>query len=192
MDRLPVLTPRPGRDALTPRRPARRRAVSLLAAVFAVGLVLGGCAGQEQSGTPAHRVTTWMNGAGGSGIGNVEVAARNVDLAVSKHNSAAAIREVCALLSNEAQTAIGNLPAPDDLLTNQLNTAYIDATAAGDDCYNGASGNARLLTRSATERTKLVSLLATAVQHVGSVTGHTPTTDTTVPQGNSDPFGGGT
>jgi hypothetical protein len=160
--------------------------------VVTVGLVLGGCAGQEQSGNPAHRVTTWMTAAGGSGIGNVEVASRNVDLAISQHNSPNALREVCDLLSNEAQTAIGNLPAPDDQLTNQLNTAYMDATAAGDDCYNGASGNARLLARSAAERTKLVSLLAMAVQLIESVTGQTPTTDTTVPQDSGDPFSGGT
>ncbi len=178
------------------RAPAPQRLCStgrVLVAGLAVVTVatLGGCAGQEQSGTPAQRVTTWMNGGGGSGIGNVEVASRNVDLAIGKHNSAAAIREVCALLSNEAQSAIGNLPAPDEQLTNELNSAYMDATAAGDDCYNGASGDARLLARSAAERTKLVDLLATAVQHVESVTGHTPTTATTAPQGNGDPFGGG-
>ncbi len=133
-----------------------------------------------------------MDSVGGSGVGNVEVASRNVDLALSQHNSAAAIREVCALLSNEAQTSIGNLPAPDNTLTDDLNTAYMDATAAGDDCYNGASGDAKLLERSAAERVKLAGLLATAVQYVQSVTGRTPTTDTTTPQGNSDPFSGGT
>jgi hypothetical protein len=131
-----------------------------------------------------------MDAAGGSGIGNVEVASRNVDLAISRHNSPNAVREVCDLLANEAQTAIGNLPAPDDQLTTALDTAYMDATAAGDDCYNGATGNARLMARSAAERTKLVSLLATAVQLVESVTGHTPTTNTTMPPANGDPFGG--
>ena len=162
----------------------------MLATVVTVGLLLGGCAGEEQSGTPAHQVTTWMNAVGGSGIGNVEVAARNVDLAIAKHNSPGAIREVCDLLSNEAQTSIGNLPAPDDQLTDQLNTAYMEATAAGDDCYNGASGNAKLMARSAAERAKLVSLLATAVQLVESVTGQVPTTETTAPQASGDPFGG--
>ena len=81
------------------------------------------------------------DGAGGSGIGTVEVDSKNVDLALSKHNKPAAIKEVCALLSNDAQTAIGNLPTPDQQLTDDLNTAYEDATAAGDDCFNGAGGN---------------------------------------------------
>jgi hypothetical protein len=161
-------------------------------AVLVTAAALGGCAGQEQSGTPAHRVTTWMDSVGGSGIGNVEVASRNVDLVLAGHNSAAAVREACALLSNEAQTAIGNLPAPDDQLTTQLNDAYVVATAAGGDCYNGAAGDPRLLVRSAAERTRVAGLLATAIDHVRSVTGRTPTTETTSPQGSSDPFGGGT
>ncbi len=194
LDRLPVLMRGlmrgPERHHAPPHRSAASRVVPLLAAVVVVGLLLGGCAGQEQSGTPSHRVLTWMNAVGGSGIGNVELAARNVDFAISRHNSSAAIREVCALLSNEAQTSIGNLPAPDDELTTQLNNAYMEATAAGNDCYNGTSGNARLMARSAAERMRLASLLATAVQLVESVTGQIPTTETTAPQGSGDPFGG--
>ena len=62
---------------------------------------------------------------GGSGIGNVEVAARNVDLALARHNAPAAVREVCALLSNEAQTPIGNLPPPTTSSPTELNTAYM-------------------------------------------------------------------
>ena len=171
----------------------RRGGVALVLGSLALAGALGGCAGQEQSGTPAQRVSTWMNdGAGGSGIGNVEVDSRNVDLALSQHNKPAAIKEVCALLSNDAQSAIGDLPTPDNQLTDALNVAYMDATAAGDDCYNGAGGNARLLARSATERTKLFTLLGTAIQRATAVTGHTPTTETTVPPtGGGDPFAGG-
>jgi len=167
------------------------RAVGAGLSVLVATVVLGGCAGQEQSGTPAQRVTTWMDGGGGSGIGNVEVASRNVDLVIARHNSAAAIREVCALLSNEAQTSIGNLPTPDEQLTNELNAAYQVATTAGDDCFKGASGDARLLARSAAERIRLIGMLTTAVDHVESMTGRTPTTATTTPPGGGDPFGGG-
>ena len=167
------------------------RAVGAGLSVLVAMVVLGGCAGQEQSGTPAQRVTTWIDGGGGSGIGNVEVASRNVDLAIARHNSPAAVREVCALLSNEAQTSIGNLPTPDEQLTNELNAAYQVATAAGDDCFKGASGDARLLARSAAERVRLIGMLTTAVDHVESMTGRTPTTATTAPQGGGDPFGGG-
>ena len=179
-----------GASARMPGRGLRRWCgVGLAGLVVAVGLT--GCAGQEQSGSPAHRVATWMQSVGGSGIGNVEVATRNVDLALHDHNSAAAIREVCSLLSNEAQTSIGNLPAPDDQLTTRLNDTSELATAAGDDCYRGAAGDRRLLARSATERTEVLAQLSAAVSYVATVTGHTPTTNTTAPQGGGDPFGGG-
>ena len=156
--------------------------------------VLGGCAGQEQSGDPAQQVATWVNdGGGGSSVGNLEVEARNIDLTLAQHNKPAAIREVCALLSNDSQSGIGNLPTPDQDLTTDLNNAYMEGTAAGDDCYKGADGSAALLAKSATERTRMVSLLGIAVQRMRAVMGRTPTTDTTVPpSGGGDPFAGGT
>jgi len=174
------------------RRPARLVPV-VLALVFAAA-ALGGCAGQEQSGDPAQQVSTWVDqGGGGSSVGNLEVEARNIDLALAQHNKPAAIREVCALLSNDSQTGIGNLPTPDDTLTNDLNNAYMEGTAAGDDCYKGADGDAALLAKSAAERTRTVALLGIAVQRMAAVMGRTPTTDTTVPQsGGGDPFAGGT
>ncbi len=171
----------------------RRRALGVVLGCCALAGTLAGCAGEESSGTPAQQVTTYMSqGGGGSGIGNVEVDSRNVALALAQHNKPAAIREVCALLSNDAQTAIGNLPTPDDQLTDALNSAYMVATSAGDDCYNGANGDAKLLARSAAERAKLATMLAAAVAQVTQITGRTPTTDTTVPpSGNGDPFAGG-
>jgi hypothetical protein len=156
-------------------------------------VALGGCAGLEQSGDPAQQVATWVDqGGGGSSIGNLEVDAKNVDLALSQHNKPAAIREVCDLLSNDGQTGVGNLPTPDQELTTELDNAYVEATDAGDDCYDGADGNSRLMAKSAAERIRLLTLLSIAVQHIEAVTGRTPTTETTVPQdGGGDPFAGG-
>ena len=183
LDRLPGL--------MAP--PRFRGAAVLVSGALALAVTLGGCAGQEQSGPPAERLSTWLrDGGGGSGIGNVEVASKNVDLALAQHNKPAAIKEVCALLSNDAQSAIGNLPTPDGQLTEALNAAYMVGTSAGGDCYNGASGDTRLLARSAAERGKLFTLLAAAVRRAAEVTGRTPTTDTTVPPtGGGDPFAGG-
>ncbi len=192
----PGLDRLPGLMHLTRRQPRAslrwlRSALVALAAVVVV-TSLGGCAGQEQSGSPAQRVSSWMNaGGGGSGIGNVDVASRNVDLALARHNVPSAIKEVCALLSNEAQTGIGNLPTPDDQLTTELNAAYEDATAAGNDCFHGADGDRTLMARSAAERTRLIGLLDAVVAHVKRITGKTPTTETTAPQSGGDPFGGG-
>jgi hypothetical protein len=152
---------------------------------------LAGCASQDQIGAPSARVSSWVSGAGGgSAIGTLEVDSRNADQAFSHHQAAAAIREVCALLTNDAQTAIGNLPTPDAQLTDELNAAYEDAASAGDDCYKGATGDRTLLHRSASERRRLGSLLTTAIERIHSVTGHTPSTSTTLPSGaGGDPFG---
>ena len=63
----------------------------------------------------AQQVTTWMATRGvARRIGNVEVDARTSTWPLARHDPPAAVREVCALLSNDAQTAIGNLPIPDD------------------------------------------------------------------------------
>jgi len=184
-------TTRPGTETcrLTRRLPQVPASLTLLL-VVTIGAT--GCAGAEQTGPPAARVMTWVRGAaGGTAIGTVKVDSRNVGYALARHDQPAAIRTVCALLTNDAETAIGNLPTPDGTLTTDLNTAYGEAAAAGDDCYKGADGSPALLRRSARERVALVRLLTVAVDRIQSVTGQTPTTATTAPQGNSgDPFGG--
>ena len=148
------------------------------------------CAGEEQSGPPSAQVTTWVNGSGGgAAIGTLRADVANVDYVLSRHEATGSIRTVCALLTNDAETAIGNLPTPDTSLTDELNAAYTDAAAAGDDCYSGASGTKSLLDRSARERADLTPLLTTAVDRIVSITGRTPTTSTTAPAGNLDPFG---
>lgn len=175
------------------RRPrARRGAPALIGVSLAVicAALASGCT-LDQSGPPAAELSAWMTtSGGGAAIGQVGVDSRNIDLALSHHNTAAALRTVCALLTNDAQTAIGDLPSPDTQLTDQLDAAYEDAAAAGNDCYNGANGNESLLRRSAAERAKLIPLLRTAVDRITSVTGHTPSTSTTAPSDdNDDPFG---
>ena len=64
-------------------------------------------------------------------------------------------------------------------MTDDLNTAYEDAAAAGDDCYNGAGGTESLLTPFGRGTgPSWQSLLAAAVERITSVTGHTPSTST--------------
>ncbi len=168
-----------------------RRAGSAVVSLLLLGTLLAACAGQEQSGPPAARVTTWVAGSGGgASIGTLRVDIANVDYVLSRHEPAGSIRTACALVTNDAETAIGNLPTPDTRLTGELDTAYTDAAAAGDDCYNGATGNAALLARSARERAELTPLLATAIDRIEAVTGHPPPTSTTTPAGNLEPFGG--
>ena len=178
-------------DSTGRSRPRWAALTAALTAVLTAASALAGCAGPDQSGPPAARVSAWVSGAGGgSAVGTLEVDSRNIDLALSRHDPAAAIKTVCALLSNDAHIAIGNLPTPDQQLTDDLNRAYEDAAAAGDDCYQGSSGTAPRLSRSADERSRLMPLLATALERVAAITGRTPSTSTTHPApGQNDPFG---
>jgi hypothetical protein len=166
--------------------------VAAAVVVVAGSGILAGCAGPEESGPPAARVTAGMSGAGGgAAVGALQVDSRNIGYALSRHDTPAAIKTACALLTNDAETAIGNLPTPDTQLTDELNSAYEDAAAAGDACYQGASGQSSLLRKSATERSKLGPLLAVAVDRIQAITGHTPSTSTTEADGScDDPFGG--
>jgi hypothetical protein len=176
-----------GRVALATRSRVPWR---VLVGVVVVGaLLLAGCT--DQTGDPAKQVSSWMSSSNtGTAIGQVEVDSQNVDLALRKHDPSSQLKTVCALLSTDALTAIGNLPSPDSTLTDDLNTAFEDAAAAGSSCYDGASGKATLLRRSARDRTKLVPLLDAAVDRVQAVTGHVPSTSTTLaPNGCDDPFG---
>ena len=180
------------RPTVPARRRARRGSLALAALVLLGASLLVGCAGPEESGPASARVSAWLSGAGGgAAIGTLKVDSANIDHALAQHQPSAAIKTVCALLTNDAETAIGNLPTPDTRLTDDLNNAYEKAAAAGDDCYQGAGGSASLLHRSAAERVALLPLLTAALDRIESITGHTPSTSTTQPDGScNDPFGG--
>jgi hypothetical protein len=189
---------RPEAIAVAPAAPAAARgrfgrwtrATGLLVVAGLVGAVaLSGCAGPEETGPTSARVSAWLStAAGGAAIGAIEVDSRNIDLAFAHHQPAASIKTVCALLTNDAETAIGNLPTPDTRLTNELNAAYEDGAAAGDHCYQGASGNQALLRRSAAERRQLVPLMTVALARMNALVGHTTSTSTTAPAPDDDPF----
>ena len=177
---------------MTGRRPRPGRGTAL-AVVASVGcLVLAGCAGQEQAGSPAHQVATWVSGAGaGSSIGSVDADLRNVDRILQRHDPAGEVRSVCAILASDAAAGNGNLPSPDQTLSLDLSKAYATAYDAGNDCYAGAGGDGKQLARSATLRARAEAQLTAAVARITAVTGRPPsTTTTTAPPGsNSDPFG---
>jgi hypothetical protein len=171
----------------------RTTAPAVLASVIALGsLMMAGCT-LDPSGSPASQMNGWMTtSGGGAAIGQVEVDSANIDLALARHDPPSAIKTVCALLTTDAQTAIGNLPTPDTAVTDDLNNAYEEAAAAGNDCYNGSSGVKSLLARSAKERARIVPMLDAAVARMDAITGHVPSTSTTLaPSDSNDPFAPG-
>jgi len=164
-----------------------------VAVVCGVALSLAGCAGQEQSGSPATRVATWVDGAGAGGsIGAVGDDLHSVEVALDQHQSAGVLRTLCAVLGTDALAGNGNLVTPDQQLTDDLSTAYDAAYSAGDDCYRGAGGNAELLAEFRSQQAKATAALAAAMARIQTVTGKVPsTTTTTAPAGTSgDPFSG--
>lgn len=170
-----------------------RWAAGTAAAVVAVAIgsmALAACAAQEQSGSPAHQLSSWVNGAGAGGsIGTVSVDIKNVNLAFDQHDPPGEIRSVCGLLVDDAGTANGNLPSPDQQLSDDLSAAYATAYDAGTDCYNGSNGDQKLLATSATLRAKAQSQMTTALERIAAVTGKVPATTTTTAPANVDPFG---
>ncbi len=184
-----VLAPRRDRDHRVSRRRLRSFAVGTVLLVVSLGLTA--CAGEEQSGTPAHRVSTWVSGTGaGSEIGTLGVDNAAVDKALAQHRPASLIRTLCAIVINDALAGNSSMPTPDQQLTTDLNNAYEIEDSAGTNCYNGAAGNATLLRRSASQRKQGAVYLSEAVDRIAAVTGHVPsTTTTTLPNtGSGDPF----
>jgi hypothetical protein len=172
-------------------RAPRRRLVAVVLVTLAVPVLLSACAGAEMSGTPAHRISTWVSGAGaGSNIGAIEADNAAIDRALASHRPSGVVRTACALLSNDASAGNSNLPTPDDRLTTALESAFQVEYSAGNNCYSGAAGNAALLRRSANERRQGAADLAQAIRRITAVTGQVPsTTTTTSPDGgDNDPF----
>jgi hypothetical protein len=103
-------------------------------AVTAVG-VLGTFAGcTSYTGTPAHQVSEWASIADVASNDQLvlqDIAA--VRLSV-KENKLKYLTSNCSGLVFDAGTAYGNLPSPDNTLTNELNVAYEDFVSAGSSC----------------------------------------------------------
>jgi len=161
-------------------------------AMLALGaLALAGCAAGAAIGESPSQINSWLSSSDeGALIGQVQADSANVSLAVRNHDPGSALKTVCALLSTDALTGVGNLPSPDTTLTNDLNSAFETAATAGQNCYKGAAGTASLLDRSAIDRAKLAALFGVAVDRVTTLTGKAPSTTTTsAPSGCGDPFG---
>ena len=165
----------------------------VLVAVCGLVPALAGCAGQEQSGSPASRVSTWVDGSGAGGsIGAVGDDLRTVGTALDEHQSAGVLRTLCAVLGTDALAGNDSLVTPDQQLTDDLSSAYDAAYAAGEDCYRGAGGDARSEAGFTAQRARATAGLAAAMARIRTVTGQVPsTTTTTAPPGTTgDPFGG--
>ncbi len=155
--------------------------VPLAAVVLAtVGAVtLTSCAGQDQQGSPAHRMSAWVSGTGfGESIGTL--VADNARIPKVVANGTGAVHAACGTLLNDAEAANSSLPSPDPDVTDLLARAYgLEGTAANQ-CYDAGSTDQKLLRESERNAVRAQALLDQALQRIRGVDGKmVPTTTTT-------------
>lgn len=163
----------------------------VVAALLALAVVaFASYGGLGTSGTPRQQLSQWVSSTSfGSTIGTLHDDNRHVAETVAGRWNPAAIHTVCAVLTDDAGSANSQLPTPDTALTQLLAHAYTLEFSAGNDCYDAAGGDRRLLSKSARLRAEAASLLDRALAVVRRQTGlEVPTTTTTQPGGGGGIF----
>ena len=127
--------------------PAVRHRLHEAVVVSAAALALataGGCTGY--SGTRSHQVSQWALQY--TVVANDQTVLSDIG-AIKRSLRAGRLKDVtsnCAGLVTDAGTAYGNLPTPDDTLTDELNTAYEDFANAGSSCAGAGSLRSKKIT----------------------------------------------
>jgi len=169
----------------------QRRAVRLLigGVVLAGGLGLSACS--SGSSSASAQITQWVNTNGfGSSVGTLLGDGGRIIEAVESNQAPGVLRTDCGLLEDDASSAAGNLPTPDQALTDALEGAYKADLVAANECYSSHAAGAQRLKEAVGSVTKADALLEQAVQQVSSATGRVPsTTTTTSPGGDGDALG---
>jgi hypothetical protein len=132
------------------------------------GLGLAACGGTFSGATLSAQVTSWSKTAGlSASVSELQGDIRRIDAVASRP---ASMKTDCVVLVTDALTANGNLPSPDQALTNLLSKAYSVAGDAGHDCVAGAGATSMALARSAVERTTARMDLIKALARFDAVT----------------------
>jgi hypothetical protein len=163
-----------------------RHVVAALVVSLAAAVTLSSCAGEDQEGSPAHRMSVWVSGTGfGADIGTLM--ADNARIPKVAPNGSGALHAACGTLVTDAEMANTELPAPDPEVTDLLYKAYGLEGTAGNECYNAASSK-QLLAEAERNAIKAEALYNEALQRIRTVDGQVPVTTTTA--GNSGNTGG--
>ncbi len=151
-------------------------------------LTLTSCAGADQEGSAAHRMSVWVSGTSfGEDIGTL--LADNARVPKDVANGTGAVHAACGTLLNDAEMANTNLPSPDPDVTDLLTQAYgLEGTAAND-CYNAGATNKKLLTQSEHDAIKAEALYDQVLQRIRQIDGRTPSTTTTTDNSTGSIFG---
>jgi hypothetical protein len=166
----------------------RRFVASLLVVMVGSALTLTSCAGADQRGTAAQKMSAWVTGtAFGATIGTLT--ADNARVPEDVPNGTGAVHAACSTLLNDAQMAYAELPAPDPEVTTLLNDAYVLEQSSANDCYDAGTTNTKLLARSRREGIKAEALYGQALQRIRVVDGKSVPTTTTTDNSSGGIFG---
>ncbi len=169
------------------RSPATR-GIRIAALLLVVATGAASCAGQDQQGSPAHRMSEWVTGTGlGADIGTLN--ADNARVALDVPNGTGAVHAACGTIEVDADMANGELPSPDAQVTDWLSAAYGLEGAAGTQCYNAGATNTELLAKSASNTAKAHALFQRALIRIQSIIGKPVATTTTTDNATGGIFG---
>jgi hypothetical protein len=157
----------------------RRRALATsLVLVTGCAITLTSCAGADQQGSTAHRMSVWVSGTSlGQDIGTL--VADNARVPKDVANGTGAVHAACSTLLNDAEMANTNLPSPDPEVTALLTKAYgLEGTAANQ-CFDAGATNQKLLAQSEHNAIKAEALYDQALQRIRQIIGRTVSTTTT-------------
>ena len=153
----------------------------LLAAVVSLCAVGLSACSQDQQGTPAQQMSSWVTGtAFAQTLGTLRADMAKSTLEVASSQSSAAVHTVCGVMLVDVESANSTLPTPDTQATNLLSQAYEKIGAAAHECYDSV-GDASKKASFARDRSAGLALLSEGQLQVESVLGHAvkPTTNDT-------------
>jgi hypothetical protein len=161
------------------------RRLLIVALIALLGVGAASCAGEDQIGSAAHRMSVWVSGTTlGEYIGTLKAD----NARVPKEVGAGALHAACGTMEDDADQANGELPSPDSQVTDWLSTAYGLEGAAANECYGGA-GNPKALAESARNTAKAELLFSRVIIRIQSIDGRLPSTTTTTENGPISIFG---
>jgi hypothetical protein len=167
----------------------RHRALATsLVLMTGCALTLTSCAGADQQGSTAHRMSVWVSGTTlGQDIGTL--VADNARVPEDVANGTGAVHAACGTLLNDAEMANTNLPSPDPEVTALLTKAYgLEGTAANQ-CFDAGATNKELLAKSEHNAIKAEALYDQALQRIRQIIGRAVSTTTTTDNSTGGIFG---
>jgi hypothetical protein len=166
----------------------RRSLVPSLVLITGCAFTLTSCAGADQQGSAAHRMSVWTSGTTlGEDIGTL--IGDNARVPKDVPNGTGAVHAACATMLNDAEMANTNLPSPDPEVTELLTKAYNDEGTAANECFSAGATNKMLLSESARNGIKAEALYQQVLQRIRQIDGRTVSTTTTTDNSSGSIFG---